>query len=111
MSVGPLAGLAASVAGTALAQSKGTDVEQTQTDANSFQRHVQSDKKAENAAGIDAADGEDHETAERDADGRRIWEDSHRKKEDESEDSPPPPESPRCKDVSGQSGTLLDLEG
>ena len=32
-------------------------------------------EKAEAAAGVGEPDGEDHETAERDADGRRPWED------------------------------------
>lgn len=111
MSVGSLSGLAASVAGTALAQSKGSDVERAQTEANSFERHVESEKKAENAAGIGETDGEDHETAERDADGRRIWEDTRRKKGEQSAEPSPPLEAPRSKDVSGQCGTLLDLNG
>lgn len=110
MSVGSLASLAASVAGTSLAQSKGTDVERTQNEASSVERRVQSDTKAENAAGIGETDGEDHETAERDADGRRIWEDMRRKKE-ESANAPTPSEPPRSKDPSGQTGTLLDLNG
>ena len=33
-------------------------------------------RKAEAAAGVGEPDGEDHETAERDADGRRPWEES-----------------------------------
>ena len=32
-------------------------------------------RKAEAAAGVGEPDGEDHETAERDGDGRRPWED------------------------------------
>jgi len=110
MSVGSLASLAASVAGTSLAQSKGTDVERTQNEARSVERQVQSDTKAENAAGIGETDGEDHETAERDADGRRIWEDMRRKKE-ESDEAYSPLDPPRSKDASGQTGTLLDLNG
>ena len=37
------------------------------------------------AAGIGETDGEDHETSERDADGRRLWEDT-------SQDGEPSPD-------------------
>ena len=74
MSVGPMGGLAASAAGSHLAQSKGSDVDRTQQDSAAQQRRVQTDQKAEMAAGIGEADGEDHATGERDADGRRLWE-------------------------------------
>ena len=56
-------------------------------------------------------DGEDHEAAERDADGRRIWEDTRRKQGEDSPGTPAEPETPRGKDTTGQSGTLLDLSG
>ena len=74
MSVGPLGGIASSAAGSPLAQTKGSDVERAQQDTSNQQRQVQNDQKAEAASGIGEADGEDHETAERDADGRRLWE-------------------------------------
>ncbi len=111
MSVGPLAGLAGSVAGTPLAQTKGPEVERAQQDLRNQQRRVQNDLRAENAAGIGEADGEDHETAERDADGRRFWEESPGQKT-----APPPnPEAaagePRSKDSTGKTGRLLDLSG
>ena len=73
MSVGPLGGWAGSVAGTPLAQTKGSEVERTQQDLRNQQRRVQNNVRAENAAGIGEADGEDHHPAERDADGRRSW--------------------------------------
>lgn len=108
MSVGPLGGMAASIAGSQLAQTKGSDLERSQNEANSQQRSVQGEKKAEDAAGIGATDGEDHETAERDADGRRIWEDTRRRKPGSN---PPAAEAPPSRDATGQSGTLLDLIG
>jgi hypothetical protein len=111
MSVGPLGGLAGSVAGTSLAQAKGADIERAQNEANSHERRVQTDRKADNAAGIGATDGEDHEAAERDADGRRIWEDTRRKQGDDSPEARAEPEPPRTQDATGQSGTLLDLSG
>jgi len=108
MSVGPLGGLAQSAAGSPLAQTKGSDIERTQQDTTTQQRRVQSEAKAEDAAGIGQTDGEDHEAAERDADGRRIWEKTGREKQpgDCSE-----PCDRASKDASGQSGNLLDLSG
>ncbi len=109
MSVGPLGGVAASLAGTQLAQSKGSEVERAQQDSSSQQRQVQNDLKAETAAGIGETDGEDHETAERDADGRRLWEESPQPEHPDADDGR---EAPRqSKDASGDSGTQLDLSG
>ena len=115
MSLGPLGGIASSVAGSPLAQTKGSDVERTQEDAANQARRVQTDQKAENAAGIGEADGEDHETAERDADGRRLWEEppggQPASDANEPDENPPAHDSPRSKDSSGQRGNLLDLSG
>lgn len=110
MSVGPLVSLAASVAGTPLAQTKGSEIERTQQEANAQQRRVSGEKKAENAAGIGETDGENHEAAERDADGRRLWE------EQGDRQQPPQKESDQqnarmSKDTTGQAGTQLDLCG
>jgi hypothetical protein len=111
VSIGPLGGWAGSVAGTPLAQTKGSEVERSQQDAASQERRVQNDLRAENAAGIGEADGEDHQTAERDADGRRSWEEAPStppRQSPETEDNPPQPQS---KDAAGKTGTLLDLSG
>lgn len=108
MSVGPLGGLANSAAGTPLAQTKGSDVERTKQDASNQQRRIQNDAKAESAAGIGETDGEDHETAERDADGRRIWE---RMAKGKNPDDAADARDRAAKDASGQSGNLLDLSG
>jgi hypothetical protein len=107
MSVGPLTGLIGSLAGTPLAQTKGSEVERAQQDSAAQQRRAVSDQKADNASGIGETDGQDHETGERDADGRRLWErptagQTHREAT---------PEPPLSKDASGQSGNLLDLSG
>ena len=111
MSVGPLGGIAGSAAGSPLAQTKGSDVERAGQDASNQQRRIQNEQKAESAAGIGETDGEDHETAERDADGRLPWRQSPAAKEtgetgDDSDAGPP-----QGKDASGQSGTRLDLTG
>ncbi len=108
MSVGPLGGLAASAAGSPLAQTKGSEVERAQQDAGAQERQIQSEVKAESAAGIGETDGEDHETAERDADGRRPWERMPHRAKDEATAKAEPP---RSKDLTGESGTQLDLSG
>ena len=112
MSLGPLGGVTASAAGAPLAQTTGSDIEKAQQDAGGQTRRVQADQKADNASGIGEADGEDHETAERDADGRRLWEPSAPKEAaGPSEEDAHAPGNRRSKDSTGQSGNLLDLSG
>ena len=112
MSVGPLGGIAAGAAGSPLAQTKGSDIERTQQDTSSQQRQVQNNQKAETASGIGEADGEDHEAADRDADGRRPWETADGGEEaSESADETPATNQRQSKDVSGDSGGQLDLTG
>jgi hypothetical protein len=112
MSVGPLGAVTGSVAGTQLAQAKGSDLERAQHEAGNEQRRVQAEQKAEQAAGIGEADGEDHEAAERDADGRRLWEDARRRTRDAPADAASAATGgPQGSDPTGQSGTLLDLSG
>ena len=106
MSVGPLGG----AAGTALAQTKGSEIDRTQQSVSNQERRVANVERAEKASGIGQADGEDHETAERDADGRRLWEQQQDGPKDET--AAGPPDAPRqSKDASGAAGTLLDLSG
>ena len=111
MSVGPMSGLPAAAAGSPLAQSKGSDVERTQQDSAAQQRRVQTDQKAESAAGIGEADGEDHATGERDADGRRLWEKTPGGDDEDVSGVEKGPGQSRSKDPTGQSGSLLDLSG
>ena len=109
MSIGPAGSLFPSVAGAPLAQASGSEVQRAKQDATAQQRIVDAAEKAEGAAGIAETDGQNHETNERDADGRRPWEIEAKKQspEDESpadEQAPPP-----SKDTSGQCGGQLDL--
>jgi len=101
MSVGPLAG----AAGLPLAQAKGAEVERSHHDVGAQHRQVHYAQKAEAAAGIGQPDGEDHETADRDADGRLPWEPPEQGTPDETI---PPRQG---KDATGQSGGLLDVSG
>jgi len=111
MSVGPLGGIAGSVAGTPLAQTKGSEIERAQQDLKNQQRRVQNNLRAENAAGIGEADGEDHETAERDADGRRSWEESPGQPDSRQPGAESDAARQRAKDAAGKTGNLLDLSG
>lgn len=110
MSIVPLGGIVGSAAGSPLAQTSGSELERSQQDANAQQTRALSNHKAESAAGIGETDGEDHEPAERDADGRRLWEEPPRRPEDAHEENVPPLPA-RSKDPSGASGNLLDLAG
>jgi hypothetical protein len=74
MSIGPLASLPASVAGQSLAQAQGSEVERAALETGAQQHRVAGEKKAEAAAGVGTTDAEG-EAQERDADGRRMWED------------------------------------
>lgn len=103
-------GIAATVAGVPLAQARGSEVERTQHDAVNQQRQAANDAKAELAAGIGAADGEEHATQERDADGRRLWEGTPNAKPRQPEGANEHPLR-QSKDASGNCGNQLDLTG
>jgi hypothetical protein len=100
-----------SIAGSPLAQAKGSDIDKNKTDTGNQQRQVEANLKAEAAAGIGTTQ-EDAETSDRDADGRRLWELDHagqKSTADESSEDPSAP--PQAKDPSGQCGQSLDLSG
>ncbi len=109
MSIGPMSSIAGSVAGTSLAQTRGSDIDRAQQESAARELRAQSQEKAELAAGIGEADGDNHQTAERDADGRRLWEFPRRK--GEQDDGSEEPRQPRSQDPTGQSGSMLDLSG
>jgi hypothetical protein len=107
MSIGPAAGVVASAAGAA-AQAGGADVQRARQDAIAQQRAVRTALQAEDAAGIAQTDGQEHETNERDADGRRPWEAAQQRPN--PEDSAASPDAPpTSRDASGLSGSQLDL--
>jgi hypothetical protein len=104
MSIGPLG--AASAAGSPLAQTMGTELERVQKEVGARRRRVYHQEKAEAADDVGEPDGEDLETHQRDADGRRPWEEPP-----EPEPDAGPPITRRSKDPSQQRGNLLDLTG
>jgi hypothetical protein len=107
MSIGSLSGVAAGIAGAPLAQTKGAELERAPQEVGGQQLRAEGAQKAEAAAGIGEADGEEHAANERDADGRRPWQAPVRK----AVEAAPPAAAPLPKDPSGQSGSLLDLTG
>jgi hypothetical protein len=105
MSIGPL-GAMASAAGTPLAQTAGSELERAHGEVGAQRRQVYYGGKAEAAAGVGQPDGEDHETDDRGADGRRPWE-----APPASQAADAPQDKPRSVDPFHQSGNLLDLDG
>lgn len=113
MSIGPLGGIIGSAAGTSLSQAAGSETERTQKDSLASLRQGEAQERAEEAAGIGHTE-QDQESSERDADGRRLWESTAKRKngaadQHASQDSAEPPKA--SKDPTGQSGTKLDLTG
>lgn len=110
MSLLPLGGIVNSAAGAPLSQTAGSEAERTQRDSGAHQRQVDANEHAEQAAGIGTTE-EDQETSERDADGRRLWEDPEEKKKETKAGPAAPAEQRQSKDASGLSGNNLDLTG
>jgi hypothetical protein len=81
-------------------------VERTQAEVGAERRAVYYDDKATAADGVGEPDGDDHEAAERDGDGRRDWED-----QPQPEGQPPGPRPRQSKDPTAERGNLLDLTG
>ncbi len=107
-------GILGSVATTPLTQASGTDAQNSATQTANSQRQADAAQQAESAAGVGQTDGENHETAERDADGRRLWERSPGKRSAGGKGTAAvnsAVEPPRSKDASGESGNSLDLTG
>ena len=111
MSIGPLGGIIASVAGSQLAQSTGSDVERAHQDTVSKQRQAASQQQADSAAGIAETDGKDIESNDRDADGRRPWELGPPQPPAAAAEEPPQGPSVQSKDASGNCGISLDVTG
>ena len=104
MSVGP-SGIVGSAAGSSLAQSS-ADVEHARQQTNVQQRRMASLEQAARAAGIAEPDGQDLETHDRDADGRRPWE-----LPSESSRGQSPALERQSHGASGYRGLSLDVTG
>jgi hypothetical protein len=110
MSIASL-GIIGGLATTAGAQ-RAADTQRVDSETTDQTRAVTADEHAENAAGIGQTE-QDAGTTDRDADGRRLWENTRRKKaaptaNTTATDSPDPPIS---KDPTGACGGAVDLVG
>jgi hypothetical protein len=111
MSVGSLS-FAGVGAATPLAQAKGSDSDRVEQETSAAQNKFHSELKAEEAAGIGQTDGEDHETEDRDADGRRLWEVAPNPPEEVAAAEPSSdPDGHHVRDPHGELGNSLDLTG
>jgi hypothetical protein len=104
MSVGATT-LTTSVSGITTTQTSGHEAERARGEVGARHRQVYYEQKAESAGDVGELDGEDHETAERDGDGRRPWE------EPLAREATCKSGARQSKDPSRQSGNLLDLTG
>lgn len=116
MSVGGLGGILGGAAGTSLAQTKGSEAERAANETAAQKGKQANDKKADAASGIGETDGDSHESHDRDADGRRLWEHSPEAAEpsEEHADSAADAHAPvdrQSKDATGNCGGSLDLTG
>ena len=107
MNVGATTGALTSAAGAPLSQTAGAEAERTQKESSVQQRLADTQAKSEKASGIGQMD-EDQQASERDADGRRLWEDTRKKK---AEADAAPGEARQAKDPTGMTGNSLDLTG
>ena len=104
MSIGNFSPLAASLAGAHLAERNSGSVERQSADAKAHDRKVDSQTKAVEAQGFGNSKESEASSADRDADGRQAWQWSqHRQRQKEDEH--------RIRDLSGQTGQTLDLDG
>jgi hypothetical protein len=108
MNVGIATGLLGSAAGAPLSQSAGAETERTQKDSAARERAVDGQDKSEKASGIGTTE-EDQQAGERDADGRRLWEQTGKGKNRAADDGGE--SERRAKDPTGMSGNALDLTG
>ena len=110
MSIGNVSGIPASVAGAGLSQ-QASEVGKARQDATARERVIQTEQQAADAARVGETDGKEHQTNERDADGRRPWEiTGHRSAGAAAPETIA--EAPRqSRDATGDAGGQLDLSG
>ena len=106
MSVGSL-GIVGSLTASSIAQ-RSAETDRVQQDTVDQARTTQAAERTESAAGIGETE-EDSQTSERDADGRRLWEQQQAKPK--SEDVEALASDTRSKDPTGQAGSELDVVG
>ena len=114
MSIGSL-GIVGSVAGSAVGRQIKGDVDKAREAVANQQRQVHADAQAEDAAGIGQTDGENHETNDRDADGRTPYEPPASNRRTRTRRRRRERRTPTTRrtslDPTGRSGSQLDLTG
>jgi hypothetical protein len=108
MSIGSL-GVIGSLTATPLPQ-KTAETDKTVREATDEARETEAARAAEAASGIGQTE-EDSQAAERDADGRRLWERSAKPPAGEAKPEAPADSQPLAKDPSGEAGGAVDLLG
>src|SRR5688500_13754683 len=103
MNLPPIPPILIGAAGAPLAQTKGAELERAQQETAQQQRQVQTDAKAELAAGIGTTEEQSGPEGDRDADGRRPWELTSAAKGKQKPNDPAPPVERQSRDASGQS--------
>jgi len=101
-------GMAGSVSG-ALPQTRVAEADKSQQQAADQARQATSNEKAEQAAGVGETE-HDEQASDRDADGRRLWEETQPAHQDDDEPADVA-QDPHSRDPSGQRGANLDLSG
>jgi hypothetical protein len=116
MSISSL-GMLGSMATNSLAQTKGSEVDRAKNETAKQAQEIDSKERAEAAAGIEDLEQETS-AGDRDADGRRMWEDPLDGKKappdeatTEAESLSVDDSSPKSKDSTGDAGKNLDLSG
>lgn len=108
MSIGETGGVFASAAGSPLQQRGGPEADRRAKETSDQNRQIDTSIKSEKAAGIGETD-EDSEINDRDADGRKLWEQGaeqqHQQQYDEEQSHR------QSKDPDGAAGSELDLTG
>jgi hypothetical protein len=86
-----------------------SEADRVKEDVGAQRRAVYHGQKAAAAADVGQPDGEDHQTDQRDADGRLLWEEQPpaAKRKDQAADRA----AKQSKDPSRHSGNFLDLTG
>jgi hypothetical protein len=115
MSIGSL-GIVGGFAGAPLSQAKSAEAEKNR-EAAAQQAQVRADERAEASSGIGRADGENHESHDRDADGRLGYFQQPTANPEEQNSVEGPGDDnvlhapPQAVDPNGVSGSRLDLTG
>jgi len=104
MNLGPMGSVVGSAAGAPLSQASGPEAERLKKEASAQSREVDGKEKAEKTSGIGQTE-QDEGASDRDADGRQFWQQAEANSEEQAE----PPR--QAKDLTGNSGSSLDLTG